>query len=372
MPEREFRVKPLRLAVIGTGHLGKIHVRLARSIDDVALVAAVDPGEANRREVAEKYGVPTFENWREVLPLVDAAIIATPTLTHHEIAAEALKQGVHVFVEKPITLSSREARELVDLARRQQCVLQVGHVERFNAAFAAAEPHLSQPRYIEALRSSGYTFRSVDVGVVHDLMIHDLDLVLTLADSPVVDVKAIGIALFGPHEDMAQARIEFANGCVANLSASRTSFQASRTMQCFCERAYAKLDFAAPAATLVRPNEALLRREVDVHAFSAEEKAACRDRLFQDWLPMESLTLEPVNAILDEQQDFVTSIRSKRDPRVTGEHGLRAVETAERILDAIADHRWSDEFGGPAGPHAVPRPSIARVGGERSPVRKAG
>ena len=365
-------MKPLRLAVIGTGHLGKIHVRLARSIDDVVLVAAVDPNEANRREVAEKFDVPTCEGWHEVVGKIDAAIVATPTVTHAPIVGELLQAGIHVLVEKPIALHARDARELVDLARRHQRVLQVGHVERFNAAFAAAEPHLSQPRYIEAVRASSYTFRSTDIGVVHDLMIHDLDLVLTLAQSPLVDVRAIGIAVFGPHEDMAQARLEFANGCVANLSASRTSFQAARTMQCFCERAYARLDFSAPSATLVRPCETLLRRETDVHQLTPDEKAACRERLFQDWLPMEALPLEPVNAILDEQQDFVTSIRSKRDPRVTGEHGLRALEAADRILDAIADHRWSEDRGGPVGPHAIPRPAIARFNGEGSAVRKAG
>jgi predicted dehydrogenase len=213
-------------------------------------------------------------------------------------------------------------------------VLQVGHVERFNPAFTAAS-QISSPRYVEAVRASGYTGRSVDVGVVLDLMIHDIDLVLTLVGSELVEVDAVGVAVLGPHEDMAHAHLRFANGCLASLNASRTSYQPQRSMQIFGEQGYAGIDFATGSVKLVRPGEQVRRREIDVPQMTAEDRRQLQQRLFNDLLLVEDLQPEKRNAILDEQHDFVISIRSGQQPQVTGQHGRDALAAAERILQRI-------------------------------------
>jgi predicted dehydrogenase len=262
--------------------------------------------------------------------------VATPTAQHHQVAVDLLRGGVHLLVEKPIALTVAEADEMVALAQQQRLVLRVGHVERFNPALASVRPHLSQPHYIEAVRSSTYTFRSTDIGVVLDLMIHDIDLVLSLVQSRVTDVRATGVTIFGPHEDMAQARLEFANGCVANLSASRTSFVAQRKLQVYSEQAYAGIDLTTRTAKIVRPCEQIRERSLNVHSLSAAEQAQVRERLFTDYLPLEEVQVGERNAILDEQQDFIHSIRHLHEPQVTGEQGRDALAVAEAILASIA------------------------------------
>ena len=192
-----------------------------------------DPFESARRSVADEFGVRTVSDYRELVGEIDAAIVATPTETHHAIATELLGGGVSLLIEKPIATNTAQADELVTLARRQNLVLQVGHVERFSPALACVTAEVRDPKFITATRTSGYTFRSIDIGVVLDLMIHDLDIVLSLAKSPVQHVDALGISVLGGHEDLATARLIFASGCVAQLSASRVSFQQQRTMTIF-------------------------------------------------------------------------------------------------------------------------------------------
>ena len=187
-------------------------------------------------------------DFRELVGEIDAAVVATPTFTHHAIASELIRGGVHVLVEKPIAPNVREADELVQLARRRHVVLQVGHVERFNPGLVSVERRLAEPKFIEARRQSGYTFRSTDVGVVLDLMIHDIDVALSLVKSPVVQVDALGVSVMGDHEDMVSARLRFANGAVANLTASRMSYAPARTMQVFTATGFASIDFATRRA----------------------------------------------------------------------------------------------------------------------------
>jgi len=329
-------VKKLRLAVIGAGHLGRIHARLLRSLEQVDLVGVVDPAAEARQAAADELQVPVFAHHGEVARAIDAAIVAATTDQHHEISRDLLCQNVHLLVEKPITASLAEADDLVDLARSKGCVLQVGHVERFNPAWCEVAPFARRPRYIEAVRTSGYTFRSTDVGVVLDLMIHDLDLALFLVRSQVVDVDAVGATIFGPHEDMAHAHLRFANGCVVNLNASRTSFLAQRTMQIFTDRAYVGIDFAAAHARLIRPGADLLRGQIDVHGLARSEKDRVRESLFTDLLPLEEISVEKRNAILDEQREFVDCVFSGRSPRVTGEQARDCVAVAEKIQASIA------------------------------------
>lgn len=351
-------MKRLRVGVIGAGHLGRIHARLLGSIQEVELVGVVDPLEAARERVAKELATATLPHHHDLIGRIDAAIVATPTQDHHAVGMELLRAGVHLFIEKPITPTVAQADELVDTAQAQSLILQVGHVERFNPALAAVAPHVAHPKFIEAVRTSGYTFRSTDVGVVLDLMIHDLDVALSLVDSQVVDVRALGIAVFGPHEDIAHARVEFANGCVANFSASRTSFSAQRGMQIYAERAYAGIDFATRTAKIVRPSEQLLHREIDVHNLAAEQRERLKQNLFSELLPLEEVQVAERNAILDEQQDFVGSIRTGRQPRVPGWQARDAVAVAQRVLDQIAAHRWTASPSGPQGPLAEPAPTL--------------
>jgi predicted dehydrogenase len=261
-----------------------------------------------------------------------------------------LSLGIHLLVEKPLAGSLEQADQLVEAARAAGLVLQVGHVERFNPALEAALPHLVRPKYIEAVRASGYTFRSTDVGVVLDLMIHDLDIALALAGSELVDVQALGISIMGRHEDMAQTRLTFANGCVANLSASRTSYEPCRRMQVYCPRAFAAIDFANRTAKLVVPHEQLLERRLDIEHLQAEAREHYRQHLFRDLLPLSDLAAGESNPLLEEQRDFVAAIRHGAEPRVSGVAGRTALAAAERILQCIARHNWE---GTAAAPHLV-------------------
>jgi predicted dehydrogenase len=280
----------------------------------------------------------------EVAPLLgtlDAAIIATPTAYHHEVAEQLLSTGTHLLIEKPITNTVAEANRLIALARQRELVLQVGHVERFNPAWNAVLPHLHHPQYIEAVRAGTYTFRSTDVSIVLDLMIHDLDLALSLAKSPVVDVEAMGMALFGPREDLAMARLRFANGCVANLKASRVNYEPLRTMQVFSQQAFATVDFTKGEARLVRPSQAVLQGEVDLTQCPIEQRPGVQEAMFGDLLRLETVQVEKCNAILQEQREFVAAVRDGGTVRVTGEQGRDALAVAEQIINRIHTHRWN-------------------------------
>ncbi|MES1213031.1 MAG: Gfo/Idh/MocA family oxidoreductase [Singulisphaera sp.] len=347
-------MKSVNVAVVGVGHLGKIHARILSGLAQFNLVGLVDPVPECLAQATAAYQVPGFSHPRELHGRIDAAIVATPTRYHHQIARELIADGVHLLIEKPIASNYAEACELVDLARRQGTVLQVGHVERFNPAFAAALPHLGAPKYLTAVRRSGFSFRSTDIGVVLDLMIHDIDLVLSLVRSPLRNVEALGLALFGQHEDVANARLAFENGCIAELSASRASRQPARTMDIWSSRALASLDFTSRTVAVVRPNETILRREFDVEQLTMTERSALKDRLLNDYLPIEEMTIEPRDAITAELNDFAESIQTGRAPQVTGEAGRDAVDVAERVLSKIARHAWDGTPDGPIGPHVAP------------------
>jgi predicted dehydrogenase len=369
-------VKPLRVAVIGAGHLGRIHARIAAALEEIELVAVVDPVEQARRVVAEEAKTRGVADFREIVGDVDAAIVATPTASHHAIGVELLSCGLPLLIEKPLAPTTAQANELVSAARKKNVVLQVGHVERFNPALTAVSADVRDPKYIEATRTSGYTFRSMDIGVVLDVMIHDLDVALSLAKSPVEDVQAMGISVLGRHEDMATARITFASGCVAQLSASRVSFQQRRTMSVFTSRGSASINFATHEATVVKPREDVLRREFHVDRLSASERAYWKEHLFDELLVRTQQELPPVNAIQEEQRDFVRAIREGRAPRVDGAAGCDAVAVAEMILSAIEEHAWDGTPTGRHGPFAMPAlPIIAgttQAAAEHRERRRAG
>jgi len=353
-------MNPIRMAVIGVGHLGRIHTRLIQGLSAFRLVGIADPSEVNRREVSAAYHTQGYAGHRHLLGQIDAAVIATPTQYHFPVALDLLQRGVHLLVEKPLAVSPAEASQLVAAARHSGVILQVGHVERFNPAFVAAQPHVGQARYVDAVRQSGFTFRSMDIGVVLDLMIHDLDLVLALAHSRVRHVSALGVALFGQHEDIAQARLEFENGCVANLSASRASRTARRRMQIWSDQGCAALDLAERTAELIRPHPLVQQHEFDAETLLPEEKARLKDCLLDELLPRQLLPIVAQDPLTAELTDFAHCIRTGSVPRVPGEQGQAALEVAQQILESIEQHAWHGTADGPRGPLADTHPRILR------------
>ncbi len=369
-------MKPLRVAVIGAGHLGRIHARIAAAQEEIELVAVADPSEAARKIVAQETGTRAVADYRQLVGEIEAAIVAAPTFLHHEIGTELLAGGVPLLIEKPIATTAAQANDLVALARRQGVVLQIGHVERFNPALTCVSNEIRDPKYIEATRTSGYTFRSTDVGAVLDLMIHDLDIVLSLARSTVESVEALGVSVLGGHEDMATARITFASGCVAHLSASRVSFEQCRKMSIFTSRCCTSINFATFEATVIKPREDLLRREFQVNQLSPEQRAYCKEHLFDELLVRTRNEPAAINAIQEEQRDFVAAVRTGKAPRVDGTAGRDAVAVAEMILQRIEEHSWDGSSAGRHGPFAMPAlPIIAgstQSAVEREQRRRAG
>jgi predicted dehydrogenase len=333
----------LRIAVIGAGHLGRFHAKLIGELGGVELVGVTDPIEEAARRVATECGTAAFAGLDELAGNIDAAIVAAPTRFHHAVGCELLRHGVHVLMEKPLALNVAECDELVRLATQNRCVLQVGHIERFNPALDQALPFLHEPKYIDAARYSGYTFRSTDIGVVLDLMIHDLDVVMTLVGAPVADVSAFGLALMGRHEDVARARLHFANGAIADLSASRVSYEAKRQMQVWSSAGHVNIDFATRTAVVAQPAAILRDGRFDPDELPLEEKARLKDRVFEELIPLRRLEAGATNALLEEQRDFVTAIRTGRQPRVTGRQAREVISVAERILASIDNYRGQFE-----------------------------
>ena len=309
-------MQKIRAAVIGVGYLGRFHAQKYAQAPGCELVAVVDPRAEAREEVAAELKVRALEDYRGLLGAVDAVSVVTPTPTHFPLARDFLAAGVHVLVEKPITETPEEARELIALAARQQRVLQVGHLERFNAAILAAEPYLNAPRFVECHRLAPYRERGTDVNVVLDLMIHDIDIVQTIVGAPIVSIDAVGTPVFSEEIDIANARIRFANGCVANATASRVSMKTERKLRIFEDDAYLSLDLQQKILTLIR-------------------KRAPGEPAGPLPVSIEEQSLEPGDALRAEIESFLACIRAGRAPVVTGEAGLMALETAMRITEQV-------------------------------------
>lgn len=346
--------KPTKIAIIGAGHLGKFHARLASQSGQYELVAVADPSSAACNALAEEVGCRAVGDFRELFGQIDAAVVATPTVTHHEIGTQLLLAGIHCLIEKPLAPTEQEATELVELAKLGKRVLQVGHVERFNPVLAAAGSAVENPKFITATRTSGYTFRSTDIGAVLDIMIHDIDLVLGMANAQVRDVQAMGMSVLGDNEDMATAMISFANGCVAQLTASRVSYAMQRTMQVFTDQGFVSLDFNSREATIVQPREEVLSREFSVASLTPAERESLRTGLFDELLVKTTKEAPSVNAIELELAEFANAIQGGPMPRLTGEVGRDAVAVAEQVLRAIGRHAWDANPAGRCGPFASP------------------
>ncbi|HZW35140.1 MAG TPA: Gfo/Idh/MocA family oxidoreductase, partial [Isosphaeraceae bacterium] len=302
-------MRRLRVGVVGVGYLGRHHARLLAAMPEVDLVGVVDVSAGRAAAVAAQCATAALDDYRQLVDRVDAVTIAVPTTAHREVAGAFLDRGIATLVEKPMTRTVAEAEELVGLARATGAVLQVGHIERFNPALRALEALPIRPRYISAERLSTYTFRSTDIGVVLDLMIHDLDLILAMIAAPVHSVQAVGLSLFGAHEDVANTWIEFDDGSVANLSASRASYAAVRKMRIWGAEGYASLDFAAGRATRVRPSEPLRRGRVDLDGVDLAQPAAIKEHLFGKVLRVDHLEGQSGEPLALELENFVRAVR---------------------------------------------------------------
>jgi predicted dehydrogenase len=352
-------MKRLRIAVIGGGHLGRIHARLLKENRHAKVIAVCDPQPRAQQSIIADLDLRACSDYQKIIDEFDAAVIATPSASHAEIALHLIQAGKHLLIEKPITVTSADARRIAEAASENQICVQVGHVERFNAAIRFALEHVGQPRYIEAVRMSGFTYRSTDIGVVHDLMIHDIDLAQSLFQSPVRETRSSGIAVLGHQEDIAEARLNFACGGVANLRASRCSYENERSLKIFGTQGFAAIDLAKHSVSLVRVPQWIQQRQVDFLDLPLPQQSFVRENLFSQVLEKEICQIEPVNAIAAEQQDWLEAIATERNPLVTADQAARNVEIAEQIIDQINHHSWSRMDDGMIGALATPSSKIA-------------
>jgi predicted dehydrogenase len=331
----------IKVAVIGTGALGKEHARIYAELaaaGQVQFVGVHDAVSETARRIAEKHRVRAFASLAEIAQASDALSVVTPTTTHFDIARQLLGQGKHVLVEKPMTDNATQAAELIHLAQQRACVLQVGHVERFNPVFNYLVQAATEPRFIEAHRLAPYTARSTDIGVVLDLMIHDLDIVLAFVPSPVATVDAVGIAVLSQTEDIANARLRYANGCVANLTASRVSPERLRKIRVFSggpQPSYVSLDYRAQEGFIYR-----IARADEAESSVWKKLLAAKDTAIVSEFAGRRIVREPVpvqkgEPLRVELQSFVESVRARQTPLVSGESAKRALDLALEITALI-------------------------------------
>ena len=302
--------------MIGAGYLGRFHAQKYAALPRCDLLGVVDPDVAARDRIAAELGVAVFADHRELLGRTDAVSVATPTATHHSVARDFLRSGSHVLVEKPITATETEARELIALAAAGNRVLQVGHLERFNPVILAVAGELVNPRFIESNRLAPFKPRGTDVSVVLDLMIHDIDLIQNVVHSPIASIDAVGAPVFSDEIDIANARIRFENGCVADVTASRISMKSERKLRVFQTDAYLSIDLQQKLLTVVR-------------------RPAVIEEGVLPKVDVEERSFEQGDALLAEIDSFLDAIEQGRPPVVSGEDGLRALLTATRIAELV-------------------------------------
>lgn len=344
----------LRYGVIGVGHLGKEHARIAATLPGVELVGVVDANFEQAQAIAQKCGTKAFRDPGELLGKIDAASVVVPTTRHGDVAEAFLKAGTPLLIEKPLASSLAEADRLVELSRASKTIVQVGHIERFNPAYEEVMTRTLRPTLIRCQRVGPFSGRSFDVGVVFDLMIHDLDLLLSLAKSPVQAVEATGVCVFGGQEDVASARLYFANGCVAEVLASRASPTQARTMQVWGTDGYADIDFGQRKVTLMNPSDEVRQHGLDPARLDPVSRGKIREELFTKYLPVKTIDGQAKDQLTAELSHFVDCVRTGQSPRVTAEAGRDAIALAERIVQAMKRNRWDPAADGVTGPHLAP------------------
>ena len=318
----------LKVGVLGAGHLGKIHLRLLNESPKYDLIGFYDPDDINGQKVAAEFGYTHFENINDLIDAVDVVDIVTPTLSHYDCAKKAMEKGKHVFIEKPITNTLEEAEELLELEANKGVKGQVGHVERFNPAFSSVKDKIHNPMFIETHRLAEFNPRGTDVPVVLDLMIHDIDAILSVVHSKVKQINASGVSVISNSPDIANARIEFENGCVANLTASRISLKNMRKSRFFQRDAYISVDFLEKKVEVVKMKDAPENPgEFDMILQNAE---GLKKQIY-----FENPDIEPNNAILDELETFADAINNDTIPVVTLEQGTQALKVALQIIGSF-------------------------------------
>ena len=319
----------IKIGVIGAGHLGKIHIRLLKEIKEFDLIGFYDTNPVNSKKITTEFGISSFSSAKELIDSADAIDVVTPTKYHFEYAKMAIGKGKHLFVEKPITATIDEAQKLVKLAERKDIKVQVGHVERFNPAFTAIQKDCNNPMFIEAHRLTEFNPRGTDVPVVHDLMIHDIDIVLSIVKSEVKSIYASGVSIISDTPDIANARIEFENGCVANLTASRISLKSMRKTRIFQKDAYISIDFLEKKAELIRMKDAEITD--DPFALIIDPGKGKTKKQIE----FESPKTTDNNAIKDELTSFYHAIANNTNTVVTIEDAYKALYIAQQISEQV-------------------------------------
>lgn len=318
----------LNIGVLGVGHLGKIHVKLLLEIEEFNVVGFYDTDDENAQKTIEQFGIKRFTDIEALIQACDALDIVAATTAHFELAKLAIKNTKHIFIEKPMTSDLEEAVQLVELVKEADIIAQIGHVERFNPAFLAVQDRITDPMFIETHRLAQFNPRGTDVSVIHDLMIHDIDIILKLVNGNVKNIYASGVPIISDSPDIANARIEFDNGCVANVTASRISIKNMRKTRVFQKDAYVSIDFLEKKAEIFKlynaPQGNINTLELDLGADKAKK-----------YIHFDTPKIEPINSIKLELQHFHSSITNQTTPPVSALDGLKAMEVAYGILDKI-------------------------------------
>ncbi len=333
-----------KVAVIGAGRMGRLHARVLSEMENAELVCVVDSNAAAADAVARQRDCRALTDAREAVDMVDCAIISVPTLHHLDVARPFVEAGKPTLIEKPFTNDPDAGEELIALAEKTGTSVQVGHTERFNPAVLAMQKYAISPKFIEADRISPFTFRSADVGVVLDMMIHDIDLVLMLAGGNVQAVHAVGINVLGPHEDICNARLMFDNGCVANVTASRLAIKTERKMRIFSEQAYVSVDYARKVGVVIKKDENLdlIQMASDLDVEDLAELAESVD--YRTLVKMEELTVdESIEPLRLQAEAFRKTVVDGEAPVVSAADGLAAVRVAQEIVRNVKEYRWDGE-----------------------------
>jgi len=330
---------PIPVAVVGTGHMGRHHVRVYHELPEAELVGIVDQNLERATELAEKFSTIRYDSIEPLLGKVKAVSVAVPTVAHLDVARPFLENGIAVLIEKPLAPDSATARQLLETARKHNTLLQVGHTERFNPVVQSMNQMQVAPQFIETHRISPFTFRSADIGVVMDMMIHDIDIVLSLVKAKPIQVEAVGVNVLATHEDIANARVTFEGGCVANLTASRLALKTERKIRVFSPEAYLSLDYQKKAGIAIKKDANL-----DLLKLARERNADDLSQLagvdFGAMVKVEPLIVDDVEPLGAELQSFLNSLQTGTPPAVSAEDGAAAVELAERITQTIQKQNW--------------------------------
>jgi predicted dehydrogenase len=330
----------IRTAVVGAGKMGAVHAKVYDQLPQSDFVGVVDIDAERAERLARQYGCTAFTDCREIVGKVDAVTIATPTVTHQELAEVFIESDVAVMVEKPLAADVREGGKIVELAKKRNTVVATGHSERCNPVVQAMKRLDIEPKFIEATRISPYPFRSTDIGVVLDVMIHDIDIILSLAASRIRTIDAVGVNVIGEKEDICNARIVFESGCIANVTASRLALKTERKVRVFSRQAYLSVDYFKKSGVLIKadPNVNV------VNWIKERQDAGDFDLTTVNWpdlLHIEQLTIDDKEPLRLEQEAFLKAVSDKtQKPEVSAEEGLAAMECAEKILASVREHKW--------------------------------